>query len=95
MPPDEATVEGPRPQRADRALFVPQTPRPLRPDAAADPALYRRWRAAQDAWRLTVDPAPPPGPELTLLMVVDGTADEGTDAVRRTLASVAEQTVGT
>ncbi|MGH9099775.1 MAG: glycosyltransferase, partial [Acidimicrobiales bacterium] len=95
VPPDEATVEGPRPQRADRALFVPQTPRSLRPDAAADPALYRRWRAAQDAWRLTVDPAPPPGPELTLLMVVDGTAEEGPDAVSRTLASVAQQTVGT
>ncbi len=116
VPPDEVTVavEEPRPPRAARVLFAPQSPPPLRPDAgAADPASYRRWRDARESWRLTVDPAPTPGPELTLLVVVEagvaGIANVGggggggdLDAVptpasptnvRRTLASVAAQTV--
>lgn len=94
VPPDEVTVPGPRPKSATRVLFAPQAPRPLRPDAAADPPLYRRWRAARDSWRLTVDPPPVPGPELALLMVVDGTRPANPDDVRRSLASVSAQTVG-
>ncbi len=119
VPPDEVTVAvvEPRPPRSARVLLAPQSPPPLRPDAAAtDPAFYRRWRDARDSWRLTVDPAPAPGPELTLLVVVGAEVASGAgvgggasvaggavDAapapaspadVRRTLASVAVQTVG-
>ncbi len=95
MPPDEGAIAGPRPQRAARVLFAPQAPRPLRPDAAGDPALYRRWRAARDSWRLSVDPRPPPGPELALLMVIGESGTAGPADVRRTLASLRAQTVGT
>ena len=96
MPPDEGVVAGPRHQRVARVLFAPQAPRPLRPDAAAaDPALYRRWRAARDSWRLSVDPRPPPGPELALPMVIGEPGSAGPTDVRRTLASLRAQTVGT
>ena len=116
VPREEAMPEGPRPSRV---LFAPQVPKPLRPDAAADRARYQRWVAVQEAWRLTVERPPVPGPELELLMVVwsgseasgaPGRAtsgDRGKDAadvaqggdvadvadVRRTLASLAAQTV--
>lgn len=105
------------PPHEGRVLFAPQAPRPLRPDAAGDPARYRRWAAAREAWRLTVDPAPVPGPELAILMVVDAGGEGGGGAgggagggggrgsptareavepedVRRSLASLAAQTVG-
>jgi glycosyltransferase involved in cell wall biosynthesis len=98
VPPDEGTVAGPRPQRVARVLFAPQAPRPLRPDAAdaaaADPALYRRWRAAADSWRLTVNPSPPPGPALTLLLVIAEGGPAGPTDVERTLGSLRAQTVG-
>jgi len=79
-------------------LFSPQAPLPLRPDAASDAALYRRWAATRDVWRLTVDPPPKPGPEIALLVVVDPRRPDGRgwidpDDVRRTLGSVATQTV--
>ncbi len=88
VPPDQA-----------RVLFSPQTPLRLRPDAASDVALYRRWAATRDVWRLTIDPPPKPGPEVALLVVVDPRRPDGRgwvdpDDVRRTLRSVAVQTVG-
>lgn len=82
-------------------LFAPQAPRPLRPDAAGDRALYRRWATARAAWRLLVDKPPRPGPALALLLVVDlrttradgrGPADPAD--VRRSLDAVVTQTSG-
>jgi GT2 family glycosyltransferase len=85
-----------------RVLFAPQAPRTLRPDAASNPALYRRWAAAEESWRLTVDAPPAAGPALALLMVVGGlegstetSADGHSDAsaaTRRTLDALAAQT---
>jgi GT2 family glycosyltransferase len=87
VPPDQA-----------RVLFSPQTPRPLRPDAAGDVARYRRWAATRDLWRLTVDPPPRAGPEIALLVVIDPRLPDGRgwldpDEVRGTLGSVVGQTV--
>ncbi len=81
VPPDEG-----------RVLFAPQAPRPLRPDAASDPARYRRWAAAREAWRLTAEAPPAQGPELAILVVVEPTGDADAAQVERTLASVFAQT---
>ncbi len=75
-------------------LVTPLSPRKLRPDAASDPALYRRWAAAQDSWRRAVGPPPAEGPEIALLMVVGaGTPSDGPLGLQRTLESLAAQTV--
>lgn len=77
--------------RSDMRLLVsPQSARPLRPDAAGDPALYRRWFAAHEAWRLSVEAAPQPGPEVSLLLVI---GDASPRAVRTCIRSVFAQTV--
>jgi GT2 family glycosyltransferase len=82
-------------------LCAPQSPLPLRPDAAADLARYRRWAAARDSWRLTVEPPPAEGPALALLVVVgsgSGSARDrvggGPESLRRTIESIASQTAG-
>lgn len=75
-------------------LFAPQAPRPLRPDAASDLAVYRSWMATREAARLAAAPpagagADAAGPEVTVLLVVDRPHP---DALRRTLRSLAAQT---
>lgn len=75
--------------RPERLLFAPQSPRPLRPDAASDGVRYRRWAAAREEWRLTVEAPPLPGPEIAVLVVDDG-ATPG--ALRTTLDALARQT---
>lgn len=72
-----------------RVLYAPQAPRPLRPDAASDLGAYRSWAAAREAVRLAAPGPALPGPELTVLLLVDR---PGPDALRRTLRSMAAQT---
>lgn len=72
-------------------LFEPQSPRPLRPDAAQAPARYRRWLAARDHWRRTTDPLPTAGPEIDLLVLVDGAP---ADRLTATLRSIGAQRTG-
>lgn len=83
----EPKVAPPRP--ATRTLFAPQSPRPLRPDAAHDPALYRRWSEYHRAVRLGLSATPEPGPEIELVVVVEGARAQ---LLRTTLRSVAQQT---
>jgi GT2 family glycosyltransferase len=77
--------------RPARLLFAPQSPRPLGPDAAADPARYRRWLADREHWRRTAAPEPAKGPVIDLLLVVDGAP--GPD-LARTFAALRAQTSG-
>lgn len=77
--------------RPARLLFAAQSPRPLGPDAAGDPARYRRWLAARERRRRTAGPEPVPGPVIDLLVVVDG---EEPSLLARTFEALREQSSG-
>jgi O-antigen biosynthesis protein len=72
-----------------RVLFAPQGPRPLGPDASSDPARYDAWCRRREAERLSASATPPAGPDLTVLLLVDG-AEAG--ALERTLGAAVAQT---